>query len=259
MSALTATRREDGRVLELVVDAPKGNVLTGAIMAGLDEHVAAAARDAALKLVVIAGAGKHFSFGASVEEHRAAEVRGMLATFHRLVRTVARSPVPVAAAVDGLCLGGAFELALACHVVLATPSARFGCPEVKLGVLPPVLAAIGPLKLGASLSERLLITGGEIDVGTAHAVGLVASIAPAGVAATAFALEWYRTALAPLSAYALRQVVTAARTQPAWTHALAAGLDAAERLYVDAVVPSHDGNEGIAAFLARRSPEWRDA
>ncbi len=257
--ALRTHRREDGRVLELVIDAPKGHVLTRALMAGLDESIAAAARDPALKLVVVTGAGKHFSFGAAVDEHRPAHVGEMLATFHRLVRTVARSPVPVAAAVDGRCLGGAFELVLACHFVMATPRARFACPELKLGVFAPVLAALGPLKLGPALTEELLLTGRDLDAAEARAAGLVTALAPDGSEPAAFAVEWYRANLAPLSAASLRQAVKATRTQPIWTRALGEGIDFAERLYLDAIVPSHDGNEGIEAFLARRPPQWRDA
>ena len=96
----------------------------------------------------------------------------MLAAFHALIRTVADYPVPLAAVVQGQCLGGAVELVLACQFVFATASARFACPEIKLGVLPPVLAAIGPLRLGHAVSERLLLSGDSLDAEAAHQLAL---------------------------------------------------------------------------------------
>jgi cyclohexa-1,5-dienecarbonyl-CoA hydratase len=254
-TAVRAARVDD--VLALVLEGEKGNVLTGAAMRALEEQVAGAANDRSLKLVTIRGQGRHFSFGASVEEHRPEQVREMLGAFHRLIRTVAGSPVPVAAVVGGRCLGGAFELALACHFVLAAPDAIFACPEIELGVFPPVLAAIGALKLGAATAERLLLTGDELDAADARGLGLVTALAPAGVSLEEWALSWYRRTLAPLSAFALRQGVRAARA--GWKHALAAGIDAAERQYLDETANSHDGREGLAAFLAKRAPVWSNS
>jgi cyclohexa-1,5-dienecarbonyl-CoA hydratase len=95
----------------------------------------------------------------------------MLAGFHAMIRQVAAYPVPIAALVEGSCLGGAFELILACHFVFAAPSAVLGCPEIKLGVFPPVLAAIGSHRLGGPLAERLVMTGASIDAAVAERAG----------------------------------------------------------------------------------------
>lgn len=245
-------------LLDICIDHPKGNVLDHALMTDLAAALASHAAIAELKCVVLRAAGPHFSFGASVEEHRPAQAREMLRTFHGLCRSVAHFPVPVAVLVQGRCLGGAFEVALCCHLAFATPDAHFACPEVQLGVFPPVLAAIGHLRLGGALSERLLLTGAPLDVPGALQCGWLAQAVPQEAPVEAVH-AWYRKHLEPLSAFAIRQGVQAARRGAGLYVALAAGLDDAEAQYLAEVLPSHDGNEGIDAFLARRKPVWRHA
>lgn len=254
-----AELRESGGLLELVIDVPKGNILSGAVMRSLDGFLAEHANRPELRLVTLRGQGRNFSFGASVEEHRRDTAREMLTTFHGLIRRIGSYPVPVAALVEGRCLGGAFELALASHFVLATRTAIFGCPEIKLGVFPPVLAALGPARLGAARSEQLLLTGAELGVDAAFGAGFVTAISPDDVTLETFARDWYRRTLAPLSAKALRHGVRAARCGAQLDLCLSELLSEVEAQYLDDVVTSHDGNEGIEAFLARREPVWRNA
>lgn len=252
-----AEKRLDGKVLWLELRAGKGNVLAGAVLQELVAHLQSYQDDLQLRCAVITGAGNHFSFGASVEEHQRDQAAAMLATFHAAIRAVAGFPVPVVAAVQGKCLGGAFEVALACHVVLAAPTAQFACPEIKLGVFPPVLAVLGPLRLGSALSERLLLTGAEIDAAAAARSGFAEILS--GDAFEAAVLGWVERNFAGLSGYCLRVATAASRQTTAMQMALGPDLDAAEQRYLQQLLPSHDGNEGIAAFLARRSPQWRDA
>ncbi len=249
---------EDGRVLRLVLDHPKGNVLDAALMGELDAALAAHRDEQPLKLVIIGAAGKHFSFGASVEEHQKHLAAGMLQSFHALIRTVASYPVPIAAAVQGRCLGGAFELALACNFVFAATSARFACPEIKLGVFPPVLAALGPVRFGAAWTERLVLTGAELDATTAQRIGLVTQIASDDETPMDAALTWYRSDLEPLSAFSLRVALAATRDGSDMPRLLGDVLARIETRYVDTLLPSHDGNEGIDAFIAKRAPAWKD-
>ena len=247
---------EEDQLLEVVLDRPKGNVLDsrmmGEISAVLDDH----RKRRELKLVVLRGAGGHFSYGASIEEHRKDQAPAMLATFHRLIRRVAAFPVPVAALVEGQCLGGGFELVLVCHFVFATPDARFGCPEIKLGVFPPVLAAIGARRLGGFTAERLLLSGDPIGADQNERLGMVHRVLT-GTDPRGELLAWFRETLKPLSAFALRQGTRALRQATGFLAELEVALEATERLYLDEVLPSHDGNEGIEAFLARRPPMWR--
>ena len=261
MSGVHTAWLASGRVLEICLDAPKGNVLGTAMMVEIQRVLTDAAEKSGLHAVLLRAAGRHFSFGASVEEHRRDQVEAMLANFHQLIRQVANFPVPVIALVQGRCLGGAFELALACHEVLATDDAIFACPEIKLGVFPPVLAAIGPSRLGAALSERLLLTGGELSATQARACGWVGGQLEAESVSSIRdqGLAWYGANLSDISAFALRQAVQASRRGSNLPRQLGVVLDELERRYLENVVTSHDGNEGIEAFVARRKPMWTDA
>ena len=255
---VNATLLEDGTLLRLVLDKPKGNILSMEMMRALSQALAAEKNNAHLRMVVIRGAGSHFSFGASVEEHRKAEAPAMLAGFHSMIRLVASYPVPVAALVEGNCLGGAFELVLACHLVFAAPSAKFACPEIQLGVFPPVLAAIGPGRLGGPLAERLILTGATIDAAAAEKAGLLSAVFSGGSIEEEM-MDWYRKNLRPLSAFSIRQATAVARIGSGVTAALDETLRTIERQYVEEVLAGHDGNEGISAFIERRKPVWQDS
>lgn len=254
-----ATLSRGGALLHVSLQDPKANVLSMAMMAEVEHALERHRAHADLKLVVVRGAGGNFSFGASVPEHRRESAPRMLASFHRLVRTVASYPVPVAALVEGSCLGGAFELVLACSLVFATDTARFACPEVKLGVLPPVLCAIGHQRLGGPLADRMILTGAALDAERAAACGLVTERVPPNVDAEAWLLGWFDRELAPLSAFSLREATWAARRGSGILERLGAPLDALEARYLERLLPSHDGNEGIEAFLAKRAPAWTGA
>jgi cyclohexa-1,5-dienecarbonyl-CoA hydratase len=253
-----ATLLEDETLLRLVLNRPKGNVLTLQMMNALSEALDTHGTNPHLRMVFIRGAGRHFSFGASVEEHQKEQAASMLAGFHAMIRKVAAYPIPIAALVEGSCLGGSFELILACHFVFAAPSANFGCPEIKLGVFPPVLAAIGAHRLGGPLAERLIVTGASIDAAAAERAGLVSAIF-SGENVEEELIEWYQKNLRPLSAFSIRQGSRVARIGSGLVAALQEPLSQIERQYVDEVIASNDGNEGITAFIERRKPVWKDS
>lgn len=254
MAEARAEVLEGGGLLRIVLDKPKGNILSQAMMAAIAEHLSLHAGDRSLRLVVLQGANGQFSFGASVEEHRREQAPAMLRALSQLVRQIVSYPVPVAALVEGRCLGGAFELVLAAHLVFATPDAQMGCPEIKLGVFPPVLAALGPWRLGGGLSDRLVLTGETLSGSQAHAIGFAQLISSFDDL-----VAWYRAGPAKLSALALRNAAQATRLGAGTAPLIGERLEALEKLYLERVLPSRDGNEGIEAFLARRPPRWEDA
>jgi cyclohexa-1,5-dienecarbonyl-CoA hydratase len=249
---------EGGTVLRLTLDRPKGNVLSRAMMSELTAALEAHRDDLHLRLVILRGAHGDFSYGAAVAEHVPELAPSLLGEFHAFVRKVATFPVPIAALIEGRCLGGALELALVCHFVFAAAGARLGCPEIRLGVYPPVLAAAGALRLGGAFAERLMLAGEDLDVEAFARAGLVSDVFPAGTDPEQALLAWYRRQLAPLSAYSLRVATRVSRESSGLIESLGDPLAAAERAYLERLLPSHDGNEGIAAFLARRTPAWRD-
>src|SRR5215471_10970018 len=109
-------RRHEGTHLRLVLDQPKGNIISRELMADLRQALGEVARSPAIKLVTIEGAGDHFSYGASVEEHRSEIILSALPELHSVIRGLLDVPAPTAAVVRGRCLGGGFEIALACDL-----------------------------------------------------------------------------------------------------------------------------------------------
>lgn len=246
-----ATLEEGGALLRLRLQCGKGNVLDTAAIAALREALRAAREQPAVRAVLLCAAGKHFSFGASVEEHLPDKVGEMLPAFHALFRDLAASGKALLCAVRGQCLGGGLELAAACQRVFAAPDARLGQPEVKLGVIAPVASLLLPLRCGQAAADDLLLTGRTLDAEEARHLGLVDEVNPDPEAA---ALAWFRAHLLPLSGAALRHAVRAARY--GFERELEAGLAELERRYLDDLMRTHDAGEGIAAFLEKRSPRW---
>lgn len=243
----------EGQVMEITLDEPKGNVLDGAMMREITAAIERAAANPALKAIVFQGAGEHFSFGASVPEHRKAHVAEMLRTFHELFRTLIRSSKPSLAVVRGQCLGGGLELAAFCNWIFASPDAKFGQPEIRLAVFPPVASVILPHRIGQSAADDLILTGRSISAEQAKVLGLVAEIAGDPYMA---AMHFIEKHLLPQSAVALQYTVKAARFQ--MHAAFLQHIDALEAMYVQELMETADANEGIEAFLEKRRPVWQN-
>jgi cyclohexa-1,5-dienecarbonyl-CoA hydratase len=256
-SAIRAELIEGGTLLRVVLDRPPGNLLTAALCGEVAAALAAHRELPQLRLVYLVGAGHSFSYGASIQEHRAPAIEPLLRSFHGLARAVAEYPVPVAALVEGRCYGGAFELVLCCHLVFATPGARFAWPEIKLGVFPPLAAALAPLRLGGALAERLILTGDELSARSLERAGFLAALFETPDPELPL-VEWYRERMRPLSAEAIRQATRALRSGSELRARLAEPLSRTEAQYLAEAAPSHDGREGIEAFLAKRSPRFED-
>jgi cyclohexa-1,5-dienecarbonyl-CoA hydratase len=244
----------DGRIAHLSLAAGKGNVLGRDAIEALSTAFEEAGRDARVRAVLLTADGPDFSWGASVPEHAAGEVERMLPAFTALFRTIARSALPVAAAVHGRCLGGGLELALAAQRIFVAEDALLGLPEVGLAVFPPVAAAVLPLRLRQPEIDRLVGLGEMISGIEAVRIGL-ADEAARGPEVEAKALAWCER-WAKLSGVAVRFATRAARA--AWDEALDARLPRLERLYLEDLMATRDAREGIASFVERRSPVWTD-
>lgn len=244
----------DGQVLRVTLATPPANILDGQTMAEVVSCLGSEGASQDLKAIVFAGEGKHFCFGASVAEHQKEQAPAMIAGFHSLFKKLLARQTPLIALVRGQCLGGGMELASFCNFVLAEPSAKFGQPEIQLAVLPPVASAILPGIIGQLRADDLVLTGRSIDAETAREWGLVHAVAEDGEALLATFLE---KQLLPKSAAALRTANRAVRAH--WNSTLSSTLDEMERLYVDDLMETADANEGIAAFLEKRKPAWKNS
>lgn len=256
MRGLRVERAHEGGRLRLVLDRPKGNVVTADVIADLRAALATVKPGDGLKLISLEAAGPNFSYGASVEEHVADRIAHVLPELDAAVRDLLYAPAPTLAVVRGRCLGGGFELVLACDMVFAADDAVLGVPEVGLGVFPPAAAAILPMRVGASRAARAVIGGEALPAAWWAAAGLIDRIV-ASDALDAEVERWFASQLEPRSAAALAHAAEAARA--ALVKTVPALLADLERQYLDRLMRTHDASEGIAAFMERRAPQWRNA
>ncbi len=242
----------EGRTAWVTLDRPPLNVLDIPMVKSLSR--ALARLTAECDFIVFQGAGpRGFSAGAEVRDHTPDRVAEMLAAFHEVFRQLARADYLTIAAVHGHCLGGGMELATFCDFVLATESAQFGQPEIKLGCFPPVALVTLPALVGLRAAMDLILTGRTIPAGEARELGLVTRvIADDALAQSVDALLGELRVLSPV---VLRLSRRALRRNP--NAEFEGALEEVERLYLGELMKTEDAQEGIRAFLEKRAPAWR--
>jgi enoyl-CoA hydratase len=242
-----------GGVLIVTLNRPEQrNALDGATMRGVGRALADAEHDDTVAAVVLTGAGDVFCSGmdlkafASSGTQLAGEGPGLEVFTQRLY------PKPIVGAANGPAVAGGFELLLACDLVVAADSARFGLPEVKRGLVAAGGGILNlPRRLPLALALELGLTGDPVDAARAYALGLVNRVVPASeVRAEALRLAERIAANAPL----------AVRFTKEQMRSVAGGTDADElSLFNKSIMPifqSADAREGAIAFAERRSPVW---
>jgi enoyl-CoA hydratase/carnithine racemase len=246
-----AGRRGDVLVVTLN-RADKRNALNGEMLARLRLLLANETRPAWASAMVLAGAGNTFAAGADIGFYRDASDAEFLA-FTDLALSVCdaieAATVPVVAAVDGAALGGGFELALACDWIVAAHTAFFGLPELSLGLIPGwggtqrLTAAVGPRRAFALIAE-----GTRLDAEHAYRLGLVSQLTTGDDLGPAALERAAKLGAAPRRALiGLRRAVLQGRTSTDF---------AVERTELAAAFAHADAREGVAAFLAKRSPDF---
>jgi cyclohexa-1,5-dienecarbonyl-CoA hydratase len=241
----------DANAYRITLADPPLNILDIAMLEELRDAIADVAPDRHA-LIIDAQGDKAFSAGASVTDHLGDRVATMLARFHDCFRMLAKLDVVTVALVRGAALGGGCELALACDFVLASDRAKFGQPEINLGVFPPVAAYQLSRQIAPRKGLELLLTGYTIDAATAEKLGLVNAIFPQSEF-DARAGEWLQR-LYKQSASSLRFAKRAFRL--AQSADFDERLATVERLYLDELMKTNDANEGLIAFTEKRKPVW---
>jgi enoyl-CoA hydratase len=248
-------RDEERRVALLRFNRPKQlNALNGQVMDELCSALEALDRDDAIRVLVVTGNERAFAAGADIGEMANASPIDMLRT-NRIAQwdRVRRIGKPVIAAVAGWCLGGGCELAMALDLILAAESARFGQPEINLGVIP---GAGGTQRLtravGKSVAMEMILTGEPIEAREAHRLGLVARVVPNELLVEdALALAAKIATKSPLALRMAKEAVNAA-----YEMSLTDGLAHERRLFY-LLFASEDQKEGMAAFLEKRDPDFK--
>ncbi|HYH53012.1 MAG TPA: enoyl-CoA hydratase-related protein [Solirubrobacterales bacterium] len=252
-SPLAFERR--GRVALLQLQRPEArNALSNELLEQLAARLAEVDADPGLRCAVIAGSDKVFASGADVRALAAQEPSEVyFGRRFQLWDRLRRVHTPLVAAVSGFCLGGGFELALTCDLLVASDSARFGLPETGLGLIP---GAGGTQRLTRALGKAramdVILSGRLLDAAEADAAGLVSRRAGEDWLATALALAAEVAERAPLAQKLAKRAVGAA-----FEGSLESGL-AQERAAFTLAFASPEAKEGIAAFLEKRSPAWLD-
>jgi len=244
------------RIATITVNRPdKLNALNDALMDELRTAIAEARRRSDVGAVLLTGAGRAFVAGADVAEladQRAVEGKARAQRGQRVFRRFETSPKPTLAAVNGFALGGGCELAMACHMRIASEAAKFGQPEVKLGIVPGYGGSQRlPRIVGKGRALQLLLTGEMIDAAEAYRIGLVNRVVPAAeLIPAARALLTMILAQGPLAVAHCIEVVD---------RGLDMGLDdaiALEASYFGLLSATQDRTEGMRAFLDKRPTKF---
>ncbi len=243
-------------VARVVLNRPPFNILDIAMMREISAALASVARAPVVKILIFEATegSKAFSAGVDVSEHTADMVEEMIEVFHRIFRLLDALDIPTVAVVAGAALGGGCELALSCDMVIASEKASFGQPEIQVGVLAPVAAVALPGIIGPKKAFELLLTGDRIGAAEAEGLGLVNRVVPRDEIDSA--VEEFVGKLTKLSAAALRMTKRAVKIATAYRFEEA--LAAVEELYLGPLMDTEDAHEGLAAFMEKRAPVWRD-
>jgi cyclohexa-1,5-dienecarbonyl-CoA hydratase len=247
--------RQDG-VARLVLNKPPFNVLDIAMMQEISRALEELNGDPSAKVLVFEAAegSKAFSAGVDVSEHTADKVDEMIEVFHRIFRLLDALDVPTVAVVGGAALGGGCELALFCDMIIASEKASFGQPEIQVGVLPPIAVVALPGIIGPKKAMEVVLTGERIRADEAERLGLVNKVVPPdelGAATNDLVGK-----LTKLSAAVLR--LTKRAVQVGSVGRFEEGLVAVEELYLGPLMNTEDAHEGLAAFMEKRAPVWKD-
>ncbi|MFO0648474.1 MAG: enoyl-CoA hydratase-related protein [Polyangiales bacterium] len=253
------TIERDGGWAVVTLNRPDSmNALSRALVRELGEVFRALADEADVRVVILTGAGeKSFCAGADLKERKGMtddEVRGMLGYYRESFGAIDRSPKPVVAAINGVALGGGFELALACDLRVAVPSALVGLPETTLAIIPGAGGTQRlPRLVGPGKAKELILLGRRIPAAEALTLGLVTAVAEAGETAVAAAKRLTAGLVngAPIALAAAMEAVDLGADMD-----FEAGLDLEARCY-EKTLRSSDRREALAAFAEKRKPVYR--
>ena len=256
-----------GAVLCVTLNRPAlRNAMSLRMVAELRAVLVDAESNAAVRVLLLRGAGGHFCAGADLKDMAAARMRAMQAgegdgavdaiaqanqQFGELCVAYAKTPLAVVAVLEGSVMGGGFGLACVADVALAGESALFRLPETALGMVPAQIAPFLVERLGYSQAKRLAVTGGRITASEALAIGLVHAVHAADqIDAAVDAVLADILACAPGAVAATKDLIAKARWTPP------ADLVAQAALVFSRAAQGAEGLEGVTAFIQKRKPNW---
>jgi cyclohexa-1,5-dienecarbonyl-CoA hydratase len=238
----------------ITLNRPPVNVLNIAMMEEMNQVLAEWQGKKDLKVVLFNARGKCFSAGVDVGEHMGDMAPKMIDVFHRIFRLMDKVGAMTVGSVYSSCLGGGCELAVFCDLVISGESAKFGQPEIQVGVFPPIAAQIMPRIMGRKAAMDLILSGRIITAAEALQMGLINKVVKDEILeeeTQAFVKPFLK-----LSAEVLRQTKKA--VMAGLRDDLEPSLKVIEDIYLNKLMKTHDAQEGLKAFLEKRKPTWRN-
>jgi cyclohexa-1,5-dienecarbonyl-CoA hydratase len=244
----------DGQASKITLARPRHNVLDIPMMDELNSELEKIAADEALKCVVITGEGRSFCAGVEVADHKPDNVELMVSTFNRIFELVNMIDIPIIAAVNGTCLGGGMEVAIACDIVIASEKAIFGQPEIKLGFFPPYAAIRLPELVGVAKAIEIVTTGRNYSAQQSKDLGFVTQVASVdefedAVNKTVKEITMSSPLILRLNKRAVKRHIGTSFFQ---------GVDLVNDYFLKTLMKTEDTLEGIACFEEKRRPDWKN-
>ncbi len=238
----------------ITLNRPPVNVLNIAMMEEINVALDSWHGKKEMKAVLFNAKGKCFSAGVDVGEHMGDLAAKMIEVFHGIFRRMDKLGILTIASVYGSCLGGGCELAIFCDLVVASESAKFGQPEIQVGVFPPIAAQIMPRIIGRKAAADLILSGKIISAEEALGIGLINKVVKEEELERE--TEGFVKPFMKLSAEVLR--LTKKAMMAGLRDDLEPSLKLIEGIYMDQLMTTHDAHEGLQAFLEKRRPEWKN-
>ena len=245
--------KSDG-VARITLNRPKFNMMDIDMIVEINSLLEGIVSDQDLKCVVFDAEGKHFCTGVEVADHKPDKVDDMIPNFNRIFQLLEQIDVPVVAVVQGFCLGGGMELAIACDVIVAEKGASFGQPEIKVGFFPPYAAIRLPQLVGPAKAIEICTTGKFYSAAEARAMGMVAHVAEDG--GLGEAAEKIVKEIRSNSPLIIRLNKRAVRQHLGMDFKQA--LEGVSDLFLNTLMKTEDTLEGIASYEEKRKPVWKN-
>ncbi|HUJ30392.1 MAG TPA: enoyl-CoA hydratase/isomerase family protein [Candidatus Acidoferrum sp.] len=246
--------RVDGEVMRLTLDRPEHNLLNERMLAEIAAGINSVAERSDIKLIVIDSAAKAFCGGIELGEYTQRRVFQLVDAFHNTFSAMLDTSKPVLVVVNGPAFGGGAELAALADLVIATPKAKFAQPEIKLGVFPPLAAAILPNILGPKVALELVLTGESMTAERAHELGLVNWLVP-----EAELKKKVEDVIARVTAQSgpvltmAKKAILGSMGMP-----LREGVRSSMRVFLNELADLEDSQEGLRALVEKRPPKWKN-
>ena len=244
----------DEHIAKITLNRPPLNVLNIEMMREINTALKGLKDDPKLKVLIFRAEGQTFSAGVDVADHTGGRAEEMIHVFHNIFFKMTKIQAPTIALVNGAALGGGCELAVFCDIVLASDVSKFGQPEIKVGVFPPIAAVIFPWFTNFRKTMELLLTGDTISATEARDIGLINAVFPA----EKFEEEANSFIKKITSNSSVVLLLTKEAIDEAFGEDYHTGVAKVENIYMNKLMNTYDANEGLRAFLAKRKPIWRN-